>query len=99
MKRDTRSAYRARAAATERSIDAATAQLKAAAEELAADYVAAYAERTAPVPFTPEDLMAARAARTLYGWFRVLRINSKTVTIHSDFGYFRIPKSTILEVR
>jgi hypothetical protein len=45
------------------------------------------------------DLTNATAVRTLYGWFDVIRINSKTVTIHSDFGYFRIPKSTILEVK
>jgi hypothetical protein len=45
------------------------------------------------------DLATATEVRTRYGWFRVVRINSKTVTIHSDFGYFRIPKSTILEVK
>jgi hypothetical protein len=99
MIRDTRTAYRARAAATERSIDAAMAQVKAAAAELAADYIAARARRAAPVPFTEADLAAARAVRTMYGWQCVIRVNAKTVTVLGDFGDYRIPKKTILEVK
>lgn len=99
MKRDTRSAYRARAAATERSIDAAKAEVKATEEAEQARRAAIYAERTKPVPFAREELQAARAVRTAYGWHRVIRVNTKTVTIDGDFGDYRIPKKNILEVR
>ena len=99
MKRDTRSAYRARAAATERSIDAAKAEVQAAKEAEDAKNAAAYAERTKPVPFTREELETARAVRTLYGWHRVIRVNAKTVTVNGDFGDYRVPEKNILEVR
>jgi len=99
MKRDTRSAYRARAAATERSIDEAKAQVKADRDAEQAKRSAEYAERTKPVPFAPEELRAARAVRTSYGWQRVLRVNAMTVTILGDFGEYRIPQTTVLEVK
>lgn len=99
MKRDTRSAYRARAAATERSIDEAKAEVKAAQDADQAGRAAAYAERTKPIPFTREELQAARAIRTAYGWHRVIRVNAKTVTVDDDFGYYRVPEKNILEVR
>lgn len=99
MKRDTRSAYRSRAAQTERSIDAAQAEAKAAKEAEQARMSAAYAERTRPVPFTREDLEAARAIRTFYGWHRVIRVNKTTVTVNGDFGDYRVPEKNILEVR
>lgn len=98
-KHDTLTAYRARAAATERSIDAALAEKKAAEEAERASRAAVHAERTKPVPFTPEELDAARAVRTSYGWQRVIRVNAMTVTIDGDFGQYRIPKTTILEAR
>lgn len=98
MKRDTRSAYRARAAATERSIDHAVAEGKAVKAAEAAQNAAAYAERTKPVPFTPEQLKAARAVRTMYGWHRVIRVNTTTVTVNGDFGDYRVPEKNILEV-
>lgn len=99
MKRDTRSAYRARAAATERSIDAAKAEVKAAEKAEQAKRAADYAERTKPVPFTREELQAARVVRTAYGWHRIIRINAATVTVNGDFGDYRIPEKNILEVR
>lgn len=99
MKRDTRGAYRARAAATERSIDAAKAEVKAAEDVEQAKRAALYAERTKPVPFTREELQAARAVRTYYGWHRVIRVNTTTVTIDGDFGDYRVPEKNILEVR
>ena len=99
MKRDTRSAYRARTAATERSIDEALAEVKAAKEAAEAEARAAYALRTAPVPFTPEELRAARVIRTRSGWAQILRVNAKTVTIAGAFGDDRIPVASILEVR
>jgi len=99
MKRDTRTAYRARAAATERSIDAGMAEAKAAQAEEAARNAAAYAEHTRPVPFTPDQLKTARAVRTMYGWHRVIRVNTATVTVNGDFGDYRVPEKNILEVR
>ena len=99
MKRDTRTAYRARAAATERSIDQAKAEVKAAEDAEQAERAAAYAERTKPVPFTREELQAARAIRTAYGWHRVIRVNTTTVTVVGDFGDYRVPEKNILEVR
>lgn len=99
MSRDTRAAYRTRAAAAERSVDAAIAEVKAAKEAEDAAAAAAYAERTKPVPFTADELKAARAVRTRYGWYRVLRVNAKTVTVSGDFGDHRIPQTTVLEVR
>jgi len=99
MKRDTRSAYRARAAATERSIDQAIAAVKAEQDAEQAERAAQYAERTKAVPFTREELQAARAARTWYGWHRVIRVNTTTVTLNGDFGDCRVPTKNILEVR
>jgi hypothetical protein len=98
MKRYTRSAYRARAAATERSLDHAVAETKATKDAEDAQNAAAYAERTKPVPFTPEQLKAARAVRTMYGWHRVIRVNTTTVTVNGDFGDYRVPEKNILEV-
>ena len=98
MKRDTRSAYRSRVAATERSIDTGIADAKAAKDAEAARNAAAYAERNKPVPFSQEQLKAARAVRTMYGWHRVIRVNTTTVTVNGDFGDYRVPEKNILEV-
>jgi len=54
VKRDTRTAYRARAAATERSIDAAKAEVKAHEDAAAKVRADIYTERTKAVPYTPE---------------------------------------------
>jgi predicted nucleic acid-binding protein len=99
MKRDTRSAYRARTAQTERSIDAALAEVKAERDAKDAKNAEAYAERTRPVSFTREELQAARAVRTRYGWHRVVRVNTTTATVNGDFGDYRVPEKNILEVR
>ena len=100
MKRDTRTAYRARVAATERSIDAANVEVKAAKEAEQAKMAAAYAERTKPVPFTAEQLKAARAVRTFGGWHKVVRINAKSVSVESGYSWVdRIAIDRILEVR
>lgn len=98
-RRSTPTQRRKEAAGIERTIDAAIAEVKAikAAERSARS--AAYDERTKPVPFTEEDLAAARAVRTHYGWQRVIRVNAKTVTVNGDFGDYRVPKTTILEVK
>lgn len=93
MKRDTRTAYRARAAATERSVDEALAEVHAA-------YNAKNAERNKPVPFTTEELQAARAVRTSVGWHRVARVNTKTVSVETGYSWNdRYTFDKILEVR
>lgn len=87
------------AAGIERRVDAAIAEVKAIKAQEQAERAAAYDERTKPVPFTEEDLASARIVRTMYGWQRILRVNAKSVTVVGDFGDYRIPKTTILEVK
>lgn len=60
----------------------------------------AYAERTKPVPFTPEELAAAKAVRTSTGWHRVVRVNAKSVTVETGYSWTdRHPTNQILEVK
>lgn len=100
MKRDTRSAYRARAAATERSIDEAAAEVKAAKEVESAKLAAIYAERNKFVPYDSNELHAARAIRTTGGWHKVVRVNRKSVSVESGYSWTdRIAIDKILEVR
>ena len=99
MRGDSRTKYRARAAAAERSVDAALAEVKDTKEAEAEALASEYAKRNAPVPFTPEELSVARVVRTRFGWARLLRVNAKTVTIAGAFGDDRIPVASILEVR
>lgn len=51
------------------------------------------------VPFTTEQLAAAKEIRTAHGWFDVLTVDRNTVTVIGEFTDARFPKSTILEVR
>jgi crotonobetainyl-CoA:carnitine CoA-transferase CaiB-like acyl-CoA transferase len=90
---------RKEAAGIERTIDQALAEVKAERAAEDAERAAAYAERTKAVPFTEDELSAARVVRTMYGWERVLRVNTKTVRVHGSFGDYLVPKKTILEVR
>lgn len=100
MKRDTRTAYRARVAATERSVDAAVAEVKAQQEAERAERAAAYAKRYAPVPFTPEELKAARVVRTVVGWHDVVKVNAKSVTVATGYSWTnRYALEKVLEVR
>jgi len=87
MKRDTRTAYRARAAATERRIDEAKAEMKAGEEAERTERIAAYATKYAPVPFTDEELKAARAIRVGHSWYKVMRVNAKSVTVPSGYSW------------
>ena len=99
MRRDTRTAFRARAAATERSVDAALAEVKAAKEAEAAERAVTHAERAKPVPFTPDELKAARAVRDAYGWHKVARVNAKTVSVETGYSWTdRIDITKILQV-
>ena len=98
--RDTRTAYQARADATERSIDAALAEAKAAKASAEAEASEAYAKRTAAVPFTAEELKAARAIRTFTGWHKVSSVNAKTVSVETGYSWTdHYAIHNILEVR
>lgn len=100
MKRDTRSAYRARAAATERSVDEALAEVRAAKEKEWADSIRAHCALTKPAPFSPEELKAARAIRTDVGWHKVVRVNPKSVTVETGYSWNdRYALEKVLEVR
>lgn len=100
MKRDTRTAYRRRAAATERSIDAALAEVKTAKEVERQEAAAEYAAKHAPVPYTSEELATARLIRTRYGWYKVVRVNTKTVTVETPYSWTdRIATPNIIEVK
>lgn len=100
MKRDTVSAYRARARATESMVDTAVATMKAEAAETWAARRAETAAANAPVPFTEEQYRAAVAVRTKLGWHRVVRVNAKSVTVKTAYSWDdRIPRPSILEVR
>lgn len=100
MKRDTLTAYRARAAATERSVDAALAAVRAEHEAEQAVRSAAHAKRVAPVPFTFEELKAARAIRTSVGWHKVAKVNAKSISVETGYSWTdRYPLEKVLEVR
>jgi hypothetical protein len=100
VKRDTRTAYRARAAATERSVDTALAEVRAEWQATAAENQAAYRVKFAPVPYTPEELAAARVIRTDAGWHKVARVNAKSVTVETGYSWTdRYTLDKVLEVR
>lgn len=83
-------------ATVDAAVEAVAAQQKA--ERLAA--TAEYRRRTAPVPFTPEQLAAATHIRTNTGWHKVIRVNTKSVTVETPYSWTdRHPITRILEVR
>lgn len=60
----------------------------------------AYAKKNAPVPFTTEELKAARAIRTSSGWHRVAKVNAKSVSVETGYSWTdRYTLDKILEVR
>lgn len=84
----------------DRTIDAAVAEVKAHEEAERQAAIARYKARTAPVPFTPEQLAAAVAVRTSTGWHKVVRVNAKSVTVETGYSWTdRYPIDKILEVK
>lgn len=62
--------------------------------------IAAWDRHHAPVPYTAEELAAARFIRTLMGWHRVVKVNAKTVSVETGHTWNdRHPIDKILEVR
>lgn len=101
MKRDTVSAYRARAKKTHDEIDAELARQKS---ERDARYKAARAaEKQAESErqrLTREDILGSRAIRTDTGWRVVVKVNTKTVSVRSGYSWNDlIPIEKVLEVK
>lgn len=101
MKRDTRSAFRSRAKATESMVDNAMAEVAAARK---AEWDAAKsraAERDANREhFTAEQLADARLIQDDHGWHRVVRVNSKSVTVETAYSWTdRIPVKNVRGMR
>lgn len=101
MKRDTRTAYRARAAATERSVDEAKAAVRA--ESDAAWKKLREASRQAEADrqrFTRDEILTVTHVRTLHGWWKVARVNKTTVSVESGYSWTdRYPFDKVLEVK
>lgn len=96
-------AYRRRAADTERMIDAAVAEVKAARDaDWEAQKVAAQQARERHEA-NPPDLSALKPGsmiRTRYGWRQVVKVNTKTVRVATGYSWTDLVKHAhILEVR
>ena len=88
MKRDTRAAYRRRAADTERMVDAAVAAVKQEqAERFAAAKEAARVAEAARPKFTRADLADAHHVHDGHRWLRVVRVNRETVTVQTPWSW------------
>jgi hypothetical protein len=100
MKRDTRSAFRARAAATERQIDQAVESERAERRaEWEARKAAHAANESSRHRYTRDELDGVQGVRTADGWHPVVRVNAKTVTVHTPYSWtLRIPFDRILAV-
>lgn len=84
----------------QRTIDAAKAEIAADAAAERAAAKAEYAARTAPVPYTAEQLAAATHIRTATGWHKVVRVSAKSVTVETGYSWTdRHPLARIIEVR
>lgn len=99
--RDTRAAYRRRAANVERAVDAAVtavrseADLKWAAAKERAKFDAANEGK-----YAASDLISARAVRTKLGWRSVVKVNTKTVTVSTEHPWTtRVDVSKVREWR
>ncbi|MGV0109816.1 hypothetical protein [Arthrobacter sp. CP30] len=99
-RRNTPRQARQHAAGIERTIDQAKASVAAQQDTERQQDIAANRERNAPVPFTSEELKAARAVRTTSGWHRVAKVNAKSVSVETGYSWTdRYTLAQILEVR
>jgi hypothetical protein len=56
--------------------------------------------RNTQIPFTEEQYKAAKAVRTARGWYKVARVNAKSVTVETGYSWTdRITRDKIIEVR
>jgi hypothetical protein len=101
VKRDTVSAFRARAKKTNDEIAATLADVNAESrrrwrEERASERLAEL-ER---VPLTRDDIVGAKVVRTAIGWQKVRTVNKVTVSVESGYSWAdKIPFDKVLEVR
>lgn len=100
-RRDTVTAYRARARATEAQVDAAVAEVRAEEhEKWEAAKAAARAEEASRVRFTAAELAGVTHVRDRFGWHRVVKVNAQTVTVETAHSWTeRIRIDRILETR
>lgn len=101
MTRDTRQAYRRRAADTERRVDDAVAIVKA---EKDAAWAAAKAKRAevlaARGTFTRDDIVGAGFIHDGISWRKVVKVNAKSVSVESGYSWVdRVPFGKIIAVR
>jgi len=68
--------------------------------QMVARVKAAREAELARVLLTREDIVGARAVRTVRGWQAVVRVNAKTVSVHTGYSWVdRVPFEDVLEVR
>ena len=101
MKRDTRSAFRARGKAMDQIVDAAVRAEKdkqdAAHRAVKGVWVAREAVR---VRYARDDLLNAVVVADRSGWHKVLSVNRKTVTVETEYSWTdRIPFEKVLDFR
>lgn len=81
-------AYRRRAAATERMVDAAVASVRAERHAEMDAARAAYAEREATRRrYTRDDIAGAGFIHDGHGWRKVVRVNAQTVSVESGYSW------------
>ncbi len=81
-------AYRRRAAATERMVDAAVAAVKAEQRAAFAEAKRAHAEREATRRiYTREELLGAGFIHDGHRWRTVVRVNKTTVSVDSSHSW------------
>ena len=67
--------------------------------DLASSRLAFAVREAARVRLTREDLLGARAVRTRFGWHAVVRVNAKSVSVHTGYSWVdRVPFEDVLEV-
>ena len=101
MKRDTRSAYRARGKAMDQIVDAAVRAEKDKQDAAHRAVKGAWAAREAArVRYTRDDLLNAVVVADRSGWHKVLSVNRKTVTVETEYSWTdRIPFGRITDFK
>lgn len=99
--RESLASWRARQKATETAVDAALAEVRAERDarwvEARQAAQQAAAERKT---YAREDLIGAVVVRTKLGWYKVVRLNQKTVTVDSGHSWTSVvPFAKILDAR
>lgn len=88
------------AGSLDRQIDRNLKRIEAEKEAERRQAIAANQERYKRVPFTRDELEAARAIRTSSGWHRVVKVNTKSVTVSTGYSWNdRYELDKVLEVK